>query len=209
MYKFKKLNNGQKTPTNADIQDFAAVVKLCNRYKFQLFDDFGCGENISLVERVANLVAEAGRHFWIIKRKCDDKFVGFVYLYDIVGGQNALYSGTIGTCFAQEFWGQPALICGRKFLKYCFTILNFKKLKGETFTSNPFIIGFLRKLNFKLEGEMAAETLLRGKPENLFVWGLTAENWQKEKGAKPLDYTSRSINNVKIIPFRAKKEKDY
>ncbi len=175
MYKFNKLNRGQKTPTIGDMEDFCRIISLCQKYRYQLFDDFRVAQGDELVQRVAELVAEAGKYFWVVKCKQDNKFVGFCYLYDLVGRENTNYCGTIGAVIEKEFWGETVNICGQKFIKYCFSRLGFKKLKCETFRSNPFITGILKKLGFSVEGVGRFDTLLRGKPESIISWGILSD----------------------------------
>jgi|GEM_PF-6768633 len=199
MYKFTRLNRGQKTLSAEDITDFAEVINLAGEFRGVLFDDVfyrvsrcddsgrdersmtsttqatygkAAQEQLAFIEAVAGLIEGAGRCFWVVKRKKDGVFAGFMYLYNFYGK-----TAFAGACFKREFWGEEVLKIGQKFLKHCFSRLALHKLKCETMHSNPYVNGFLRRMGFALEGVMEEDTFVDGKPENLLLWGLTASNF--------------------------------
>ena len=56
---------------------------------------------------------------------------------------------------------------------------NYKKIKCEIFSSNPYVKGLLKYFKFENEGILKDETINRGKPENVEIWALHAKNWEK------------------------------
>ncbi len=203
------------------------VIKLGAKFRRHLFDDYSfyLGAKTKLeadfecAMRIIEIVSEVRENFKIIRSK-NGEFAGFWYLYDINYAKSfdndsmcvmkTPVNGCFAGCLKKSFWGKPAREIMRLILENIFCEMKFKKIKCETFSSNPYITSFLSEFGLALEGYLQNETQICGKSVSVGIWGLERVEFEKkifakEKGVEPLDFTSRSINNKSIIPKILKK----
>ena len=102
----------------------------------------------------------------------NDKFAGFVFLENITGDKNKFYSAEVATCFKKEFWGDFTKKVAKKFTRYCFKKLGFKKLKAKVFKENVRAAAILRAAGMKFEAELKAETMKNGKPQDILIYSV-------------------------------------
>lgn len=168
-FKFRKFNFDPETLDPSAIKCFLEILKLISKHKTKLFDDF-ISSNLSM--QVLDLINLHFPYFWVIYEIKSEKFVGFAYLYDIIGPQNQLHTATVATCFEKSFWGKGARVAGKTFLEYVFKKLRLSKLKAESFGSNPWAANYLKALGFKKEGILKRESVVEGKEEDLITWAV-------------------------------------
>lgn len=123
----------------------------------------------------------------IDERKTGD-IAGFWYIYDVnyarsfgedgAGIVKTPVVGTIAGCLKKEFWGCRAREIMHKVLKKAFFEFGFQKIKSETFSTNPYIEGFLKEFNFRCEGVLIGETMASGRAADVKIWGLLKDEYE-------------------------------
>lgn len=171
MIKFVKIKLDRKNKIYKNIKFLENVFNLYKKYEKFLNDDFTQND---LLEEVLSIVERTSPFFWIVLK--EDKFAGFIFLENIIGNEKKLYSAEITTCFEQEFWGDFTKKVGKKFIRYCFKKLKFKKLKGLVFKGNTRINTLLKTLGLTLEAELKSETMKNGKPQDIQIFSITNKN---------------------------------
>lgn len=68
-------------------------------------------------------------------------------------------------------------------LEYAFGFLNIRKLYGEAFVFNAASIRFFLRLGFVQEGRLSKHVLKGGRFEDVVVFGLLREDWEKNREA--------------------------
>lgn len=193
---FKRLNLGGERVSakcNINLCYIYEIYCLFKRYGRHLCDDFARVRRDLTILSVMELVMLYEPFFWVVLTKKGD-FMGFVYLYDVIGGPKGggvsleygagpggeprprdgikYYSAAVTVCFKREFWGRYVRWALKKFKKYCFGRLGLKRVKAEVFARNARVKGVLAGLGFEREGVLRAETLCNGEPADVEVWGL-------------------------------------
>lgn len=168
MIKFVKIKLDRKNKIYKNIKFLENIFNLYKKYEKFLNDDFTQND---LLEEVLSIVERTSPFFWVVLK--DDKFAGFIFLENIIGNEKKLHSAEITTCFEQEFWGDFTKKVGKKFIRYCFKKLNFKKLKGLVFKGNTRINTLLKTLGLTLEAELKSETMKNGKPQDIQIFSIT------------------------------------
>ena len=107
------------------------------------------------------------------------KPLGVVYFHDIDEKNNKC---TWGFYIGEESPGKgTGTILGYLGLEYAFTKLKIRKVSGETFAFNEASIHFHKKLMFKEEGKLNHHVLRNGSFEDIFLFSLFSEEWEKNK----------------------------
>ena len=160
-----KIDRVKKIYTNiAFLEDIYHLYKHFNKY---LNDDFS---NSDLLEEIICSIEKNNPYFWVVLK--NDSFAGFVFLENVIGNDKHLYSAEITTCFKKEFWGDFTKQVAKKFTRYCFKKLGFKKLKAKVFKENVRAASILRAARMKFEAELKAETMKDGKPQDILIYSI-------------------------------------
>lgn len=136
------------------------------KYFKYLQDDFSDNDI-----NILSLVEKTVPYFWII---IDNKnqYMGFVFLDNFVGNNNALYSAELTTCFEKHAWGDFTKYSAKIFLEKCFKDFGFKKIKALIFPDNFRVKTLLKVSGFNYETTLKSETLRGGKPQDIEIYSL-------------------------------------
>jgi RimJ/RimL family protein N-acetyltransferase len=170
MCKFVKIIIDKNQKIFKNIEYMPQVIELFRKFSRYLFDDFFSEQND--IDLIIDLVEKTSPYFWIILDKKNREFAGFVFLENFVGNAEMLYSAEITTCFKPKYWGFFTKKCAKKFLKYCFKNYGLKKIKALIFEQNFKVKAILKYSGFKKEGQLKAETLKNGMPQNIDVYSI-------------------------------------
>lgn len=131
---------------------------------------------------------DIGRQKEEFEKSKKDEIAGFWYFYDVncarkfdeASGKmvKTPVVGTIAGCLKKEFWGSCAREIMHEILKKAFFELGFQKIKCETFSTNPYVEGFLKEFNFKCEGVLVRETMASGRAADVKIWGLLKDEYE-------------------------------
>ncbi len=177
--KFKKiiLDN----PNNLVYID--EILKLYKKYSKFICDDY-FSSDANFLESLLRLIKETSPYFWIILEKESNEFAGFVFLENFIGNTEKLHSAEITTCFKQKFWGNFTKKAARKFIKYCFKIINLKKLKAIIFKENVRVKMLLKSAGFKKEAILKGETFKNGKLQDIEIYSTIKKEVRNEHNTK-------------------------
>lgn len=172
MNKFIKIIVNRKRKEFRNIQYLPQVIRLYERFSRYLHDDYFLQNQTSSVDAVIDLIEKTSPFFWAIIDKKSSKFAGFVFLENWVGTKNDFHSAEVTTCFEPVFWGKYTKICAKKFVKFCFKKYKLKKLKAYVFPQNFKVKTLLKKIGFKREALLNAETLKNGELQDIAVYSI-------------------------------------
>lgn len=150
-----------------------ALNKIVFAYKSYLFDDYlfcKFGK-----DGFYSLILEKSPYFWVIKSGED--FAGFVFLDEFTGNDYCFHSAEISVCFLPKFWGKFTRLTGEKFFKHCFKNLKLVKIKACIYPENNRVRGLLKDCGFKFEGLLRAQTIRKGKLQDIEIFGLINPNY--------------------------------
>ena len=82
------------------------------------------------------------------------------------------HSAEITTCFKQEYWGDFTKQVAKKFIRYCFKKLKFKKLKALVYKENYRVTSILETAGMKPEAELKSETMKNGKLQDIKIYSI-------------------------------------
>lgn|SRR5574344_166888 len=159
-------------------QYFSQIAFLFMRYKNFLVDDYAQTQDFG--EFLYDFIMIRLPFFWVILDKKYGEFAGFVFLDNITGCGDNLHTAEITTCFDKKFWGDFTYDTARIFLTYCFSEIDFKKIKAKIYPENNRVRSILNKCKFKFEGYLPFETMHLGKLQDIEVYGLLNPKYRKE-----------------------------
>jgi len=172
MSKFIKIIINRKRKEFRNIQYLPQIIHLYERFSKYLHDDYFLQHQSSSVDAVIDLIEKTCPFFWAVIDKKTSKFAGFAFLENWVGSKNDLHSAEVTTCFNPSFWGAYTKICAKKFIKYCFKKYKFKKLKAYIFPQNFRVKALLKKVGFKKEAILKAETIKNAQLQDIEVYSI-------------------------------------
>lgn len=167
MIKFVKIKIDRVKKIYNKIVFLENIYYLYKKFNKYLNDDFSRED---LLEEIICLIEANSPYFWVILD--NDNFAGFVFLENIVGNAQKLYSAEITTAFKPEYWGDFTKKVAKKFVRYCFKKLGFKKLKAKVFKENVRSAAILRAAGMKFEAELKSETMKNGKPQDILIYSI-------------------------------------
>ncbi len=165
MIKFVKIKIDRKKKQYRNINFLEEIYNLYKTYNRYLNDDFVCED---LLDEIIKTIEVNFPFFWVILN--NEEFTGFIFLENITGNRNKLYSAEVTTCFKKNFWGDFTKKVAKKFTMYCFKKLGLKKLKAKVFKENVSAAAILRAAGMKFEAELKAETMKNGKPQDILIY---------------------------------------
>ena len=154
-------------------QHYDFVNHLYLKYQKYLEDDFN-------QDTLAGLICRTSPFCWLIIDECNS-CAGFVYLDNIIGNNNNLYSAEITTCFHPDYWGKFTKICALDFIDICFNYFQFSKLKVLVYPQNFRVTNLIKTCGFEKEALLVAETVKNGLPQNIEVYSLLKEKYKERK----------------------------
>lgn len=172
MSKFIKIIINRKKNEYKNIEYISKVIELYEKFSKYLYDDYFLDTKKNIVDSVIELIEKTTPFFWVVLEKKTDKFAGFGFLENLTGSEINLHSAEVATCFEPKLWGKYTKICAKKFVKYCFKKYRFKKLKAYVFPQNNKVTTFLKKVGFKKEARLEAETLKNGEFQDIDVYSI-------------------------------------
>ncbi|MBD5402148.1 GNAT family N-acetyltransferase [bacterium] len=175
MCKFVQVIYNPNLGLYANLDYISDIQKCYSRYAKYLQDDFMHFEN-----DVYSFLAHTYPFFWAILTR-DDEFMGFVLLDNFIGNDNCLYSAELTTCFNRQAWGDFTKYCAKIFLKKCFDELGLSKIKAQVYPDNFRTKMLLKSAGFEYETTLKAETLRKGKPQDLDVYALYRTYYYKTR----------------------------
>ena len=171
------------------------IIKIGAEFRRQLFDDytFKIGTKSKLeadfecAMRIIEVIFENPEDFYVVRSRAGE-IAGFWYLYGINWEQKAdefdsakvhkvPVSCYFAGCLKKKFWGKPAREIMKKLLDEVFIGRDLRKLKCETFSTNPYIEGFLREFGFRLEGVLKEETMAANRVCDVKIWGFCKDEY--------------------------------
>jgi len=165
MIKFVKIKIDRIRKIYRNINFLEDIYKLYKAYEQYLNDDYSSED---LLENIITTIEQNTPFFWAILN--NDEFAGFVFLENFIGSSENLYSAEITTSFKREFWGEFTKKAARKFVRYCFKKLGFKKLKAKVFKENYRAAAILKAAGMSFEAELKSETMKNGKPQDILIY---------------------------------------
>lgn len=172
MSKFIKIIINRKKQEFRNIQYLPQLIRLYERFSKYLHDDYFLENQKSSVDAVIELIEKTSPFFWVVVDKESSKFAGFAFLENWVGTKNKFHSAEVTTCFEPAFWGEYTKSCAKKFIKYCFKKYKLKKLKAYVFPQNFNVRTLLKRVGFKKESILKAETLKNGILQDIEVFSI-------------------------------------
>lgn len=172
MSKFIKIIIDKKNKEFKNIEYIPEVIVLYEKFSKYLYDDYFTKNSKNIVDSVIELIERTTPFFWVVIDKETERFAGFGFLENLTGCHKKLHSAEATTCFNPEFWGKYTKICAKKFVNYCFKKYRFKKLKAYVFPQNNKVTTFLKKVGFKKEARLEAETLKNGEFQDIDVYSI-------------------------------------
>ena len=102
--------------------------------------------------------------------KPDFKLLGIVSLYNIDSRHKF---GSLGILLDKKKWRQGIMTEALSlFLKFCFNEVNFHRIEAQTFVNNIPAVRFFEKMNFRNEGRLRENFLIRRKFEDSYLFSL-------------------------------------
>lgn len=150
------------------------LFSLYMRYSKYLDDDFA-RDRRGAFRFFAENIQKLSPFFWAIVDMKNDRLAGFVYLDNIIGNSETLYSAEVSTGFFKNYWGEFPLECADKFFRLCFEEIGLRKLKALVYPQNFRVKTLLKKIGFTKEACLKAETLCHGKPQDIEVYSIINE----------------------------------
>lgn len=185
MSKFIKIILNRKRNEFRNIHFIPQVITLYERFSRYLHDDYFLKNKKLSVDAILELIEKTSPYFWVIVDEKSSKFAGFVYLDNWVGQGKDFHSAEVTTCFNPAFWGKYTKISAKKFIKYCFKKYKLKKLKAFVFPQNYKVKTFLKKIGFKKEALLKAETLKNNELQDIEVHSIIKEIKRDASGRVP------------------------
>lgn len=186
MIEFIPINLNNQQALNFYVHHLKQCFSLFVKYSNNLFDDFSISEHANSFEHFLYCIKETQPHFYIIL--FNDKFAGFVFLDNWKINPNThknWHSAEITACFDKKFWGDFTYRAGKKFIQKTFKKFNIKKLNAYVFSHNKIALGLLKKLGFKIEGNLKSESISGGKTVDIIALGLIKnQTFYKESNQK-------------------------
>ncbi len=165
MIKFIKVKIDRKNKIYRNINFLENIYNLNKRFSRYLSDDYS---NKDLLEDIICTIEQSYPFYWVILN--NETFAGYVFLENIIGDCNKFHSAEITTCFEPEFWGDFTKRTAKKFTRYCFKKLGFRKLKAKVFKGNYRAAAVLKSAGLKFEAELKSETMKNGKPQDILIY---------------------------------------
>lgn len=172
MSKFIKITINKNKKEFKNIEYLPQIIALYERFSAYLHDDYFLESKISAIDAVLELVERTSPYFWAIIDKKKNKLAGFVFLDNWVGAKNNPHSAEVTTCFNPAYWGIYTKICARKFINYCFKNYKVRKLKASIFPQNFKVKTLLKRVGFKKEATLKAETVKKGIMQDIEVFSI-------------------------------------
>ncbi len=141
------------------------VKKLYSRYIKFIQDDFSDTKN------AINYICSKTPFFWIVT-DYKQNFMGFVYLDNLVGNREKIYSAELTTCFIPKAWGIFTRYSAKIFLKKCFDELGLEKICANIYPDNFRVKKLLSDCGFKYESTLKNTTLRLGKMQDIDIYAL-------------------------------------
>ena len=142
-----------------DSQTFEQIIEIAQPNAARLFDDFFNLEQRAFTHKITRLINCTLPYFWTIHDPKTSAVAGFVYLYDLVGCGDFVFSASIATCFRRKYWGKFARGAAREFFAYAADVLKIYRLNAEVFRPNTYPKRFLRDIGFKYSYSKPQDTL--------------------------------------------------
>lgn len=174
MCKFRRIISDAGTINSSSLHYISFIEKCWNKYSKYIQDDFSLvTDKHSLLSHICN------PFFWVIL-DYEENFMGFVFLDNLVGNKNQLYSAEITTCFDKKAWGNFTRYSAKFFLKMCFDNFGLYKIKAQIYPDNFRVRNFLKSCGFVYESTLKNETQRLGKPQDIEVYALYRSYYYKD-----------------------------
>jgi len=172
MNRFKNLYINRADGRFHNTEYLTQAMFLHLRWREFLDDDYAKCPEQSFYEYFVDTVERLSPFFWVVVK--DGAAVGIVYLENVTGSGKELYNSEITVCFDKSVWGGYTLETLKLFKRYYFEALGFRKIKALVYPQNFRVKTLLKRIGFKQEGLLHAETLKNGKPQDIEVYALAA-----------------------------------
>lgn len=171
MCKFKKVDFAANSLT---LEELCFIENCIKNYAKYFQDDFAL-----IPKNIFEIPQILPKNFWLISN-FQNKLMGFVYLDNFIGNKNRLYSAELTTCFDKCAWGDFTKYCAKIFLKKCFDEFGLDKIKAQIYPDNFRVKQLLKSCGFVYESTLKNETLRKGKPQDIEVYGLYRNYYYKK-----------------------------
>lgn len=174
MCKFIQVGYNPQKNIFYNIQYITQIHSTYRKYAKYLQDDF------ALADKDIYSFLKNCPFFWVILNP-KNEYMGFVFLDNLCGNEDILYSAELTTCFEKQAWGEYTKYCAKIFLKKCFDELGLYKIKVQVYPDNYRTAALIKSSGFKYECTLKNETLRCGKPQDIDVYSLYRDYYYKTR----------------------------
>lgn len=115
-------------------------------------------------------------YFSVVRRK-DRRWVGLV-LVVLEGSERA----EVGYGLAPHAWGKGYMTeAAGKVLEWAFAVLGLHRIHANPWTGNDRSVAVLERLGMRREGVMRGYDLFQGVSRDHFLYGMTRDDWNKDR----------------------------
>lgn len=174
MKRFKPIIIDLEKKIFINTENLLMLYLLYRKYANFIDDDFAQNNETNL-QHLLKTINKLSPYFFEILDPKTQNFAGFVYLDNFVGNSKILHSAEITACLFKKYWGNFTYLTAQKFLNFCFHKLKLKKLKALIYPQNFRVKPLLKKINFKKEATLIAETVKNGEFQDIEVFSILKE----------------------------------
>jgi RimJ/RimL family protein N-acetyltransferase len=153
---------------NQNLEDVLSIVEECGDSLFT---------NMAFItrENVIDALLRTERGYSVLFCVHDVGIKGFVTINNIDSTRNSAYIGNIAV--KKESAQLLGLEASKWIIDYCFNVLNLNRVYGHTWSDNPKMDAFYKRLGAIHEGTEREHTWKHGQYVDLKIWGILRKEW--------------------------------
>lgn len=146
---------------------------------FRIFEECGChlftNPELITTENLFHALTKTDEGFSLMFCIFDGDLRGFMTLNNINYQRNSAFIGNIAIKEgSRQFLGLDA---SKWLINYCFETLNLNRIYGHTWSDNPKMDSFYKRIGAVHEGTERQHTWKKGQYVDLKIWGILREEW--------------------------------
>ncbi|MBN2758254.1 MAG: GNAT family N-acetyltransferase [Bacteroidales bacterium] len=157
------------------IENSSDLFKIYSDKEVQQYTDNELITNITEAEKLILSANNKSKIFIGIFIKNTDKLIGTISIYNI----NFKHSfSSLGIVLDKKYWNQAIMYNSLIYLlDFYFNKLNFNRIEAQAFVKNYAAIRLFEKLDFKNEGRLRENFLIKGKFEDSYLFSILKNNF--------------------------------